>query len=248
MTIVHNEPVFLSIWLRYYSRFFAPSDIYVLDHDTTDGSTAGGGFVRIPVSHDSVDHVWMVETVQALQHELLERYDVVLVTDVDEMIAPDPRKATLGEYIAAFDADFVNCQGYELVHVRETEPPYDPSRPILDQRGFWWDNDYYSKPLLARVPMNWIPGFHSRTDRQTNPDPDLYLIHLHRLDYDICKQRHRERRKQQWNQLDLDEGWAMHNRFVDDELFSRWFYTSMFEPGNPVFPRAPIPPYWRGLF
>ena len=47
--MVYNEAVFLPIWLRYYSRFFAPDDIYVLDHESTDGSTSGSGFVRIPV-------------------------------------------------------------------------------------------------------------------------------------------------------------------------------------------------------
>ena len=39
VTIVHNEPVFLPIWLGYYSRFFAAEDIYVLDNESTDGST-----------------------------------------------------------------------------------------------------------------------------------------------------------------------------------------------------------------
>ena len=43
VTMVHNESVFLPIWLRYYSRFFAPEDIYVLDNDSTDGSTDRGG-------------------------------------------------------------------------------------------------------------------------------------------------------------------------------------------------------------
>src|SRR6185503_134162 len=60
ITMVHDEAVFLPIWLRYYSRFFAPGDIYVLDNETSDGSTAAGGFVRIPVAHDRVDHTWMV--------------------------------------------------------------------------------------------------------------------------------------------------------------------------------------------
>ena len=32
-TMVQNEAVFLPIWLRYYSRFFAPDDIYVFDHE-----------------------------------------------------------------------------------------------------------------------------------------------------------------------------------------------------------------------
>jgi len=63
LTIVHNEAVFFPIWLRYYSRFFAPDDIYVLDHETTDGSTDGDGFVRIPVEHECVDMRWLRDTI-----------------------------------------------------------------------------------------------------------------------------------------------------------------------------------------
>ena len=68
-TIVHNEPVFFPIWLRYYSRYFASEDIYVLDNGTTDGSTSGDGFVRIPVERDSVDHRWMATALADHQRE-----------------------------------------------------------------------------------------------------------------------------------------------------------------------------------
>ncbi len=98
-TIVHNEPVFFPIWLRYYSRFFAPGDIYVLDNETTDGSTAASGFVRIPVEHNSVDHSWMVEVLAAHQAELFDHYDAVLTTDVDEIVSPLPEWGTLDHYI-----------------------------------------------------------------------------------------------------------------------------------------------------
>jgi hypothetical protein len=52
--MVRDEAVFFPIWLR-YSRYFA-LEASTLDHGTTDGSTDGGGFVRIPVKHRTVDH------------------------------------------------------------------------------------------------------------------------------------------------------------------------------------------------
>ena len=55
ITMAKNESVFLPIWWRYYAQFFLPEDIYILDHESTDGSTSGGGFVRVPVSHPVVD-------------------------------------------------------------------------------------------------------------------------------------------------------------------------------------------------
>ena len=125
LTIVRDESTFFPIWLQYYGQFFAPEDTYVLDHGTTDGSTDRDGFVRTPVEHDTVDHNWMRKTIQAKQHELIERYDVVLITDVDEIVAPDPSTGSLGDFIDSFEEEFVNCRGYEVMHQREREAPID---------------------------------------------------------------------------------------------------------------------------
>jgi hypothetical protein len=247
LTIVHNEPVFLPIWLRYYSRFFGPDDIYVLDHDTTDGSTDRDGLVRLPVSHESVDHTWMARTIEAHQRELFERYDAVLVTDVDEIVTPRPGCGTLAEYINGMGEEFVNCIGYEVIHMVDREAPFDPSRGVLDQRGHWFRSTAYDKPALTTRPTRWIPGFHSRVDGRTDFDPDLCMIHLHRMDYEICLARHRYRRGRAWNERDLTENWARHNLIVDDVEFARWFYkdNSYNDRGIAI---QPIPDSWGGLF
>ena len=171
LTIVRDEPVFLPIWLRYYSQFFPPEDLYVLDHGTSDGSTDVGGFVRIPVNHDTVDHTWMVRTIEQHQHELIESYDVVVVTDVDEIVAPRPELGTLADYIDRLEEPYVNCLGYELIHLIDREGPFDPARRVLDQRGYWFANDIYDKPALATEPMRWVPGFHRSADLSMRPTP-----------------------------------------------------------------------------
>lgn len=248
ITMVHNEPVFLPLWLRYYSRFFAPEDIHVLDNETSDGSTSGGGFTRIPVSHGEVDHTWMVRTIEELQHELLGTYDMVLVTDVDEMVAPVPEwGGDLGDYLDRFDEEWVNALGYEILHRRDLEPPLDLGRPILDQRGWWFPNDAYNKAALATVPMEWRPGFHGRSDFHFNLDPDLRMIHLHRMDYELCRARHMVREKRAWNERDLEAGWASHNRLTSGDEFDRWFNE---DSGFSLIPieLEQIRPNWRGVF
>lgn len=249
VTMVHNEAVFFPIWLDYYSRFFGPADIHVLDNETTDGSADRGGFVRVPVAHGSVDHEWMVNTIKAYQRDLLDRYDVVLVTDVDEIVSPTPEFGTLGDYIDRLDEQFVNAIGYELIHLADREPAFRSGLAVLEQRRHWFANDAYDKPALAMVPMDWKPGFHERVDAETNFDPDLRLIHLHRMDFDICRERHSLRRKRSWGKQDLMEGWAVHNRIVRKRAFSRWFYE---ESGLEAFGIAmeiqQMPPSWRGLF
>ena len=224
VTMVHDEAVFLPIWLRYYGRFFAPDDLYVLDHETTDGSTDVGGFTRIPVRHQGVDHTWMRDTVQDLQHHLLDTgYDAVVVTDVDEIVGPDPAWGDLGDYLHRLDEPFVTSNGREVVHLADVEPPIDLTRPLLAQRSRWFGNGLYSKPAVATVPMRWVPGFHRPESGELNFDPDLYLVHLHRIDRDRCLERHRRRSRRRWADLDDELGWAQHNRLVDDAAFDRWF-------------------------
>ena len=66
---------------------------------------------------------------------------------------------------------------------------------------------------------------HASADGRHNLDPDLRLIHLHRMDYEICLARHAGRaqraleRARTWT-----PGWAAYNRIDAGEEFERWFY------------------------
>ena len=242
VTIVRDESVFLPIWLRYYSRFFSAEDMHVFDHHSMDGSTEGDGFTRIAVSHPEYGAAWQRDVIQGYQHELVDRYDVVLYTDVDEIVAPDPRLGGLGTYIDRLTEDFITCQGYEVHHQKDHEPPFDPDSPVLAQRSTWYPNPSYSKSLLARVPMFWHGGFHERVDGRTNHDPNLYLIHLHRMDYDICLDRHKNRTRFPLAEIDQSQGWGYQNSIIDPAEFSSWFYHDSVGP-MPLNPQ-PIPAWW----
>lgn len=244
VTIVRNESVFFPIWLRYYGQFFDADDIYVFDHGSTDGSTEVGGFNREIVTHDTVDHRWMRRTIQKKQNELMESYEVVLINDVDEIIVPNPETyGTLGDFMETFTDDFVNCTGFEVLHDRETEPPIDLERPILEQRGWWFPNFAYSKPLLAQVPMKWFDGFHARQDGVANFDHDIRLIHLHRMDFELCRERHRFRSGIAWSDDDLESQSGYQNRITEEERFAKWFYEDSCTIWD--IDKQPIPEIWR---
>lgn len=248
ITMVHNEAVFLPIWLRYYSRFFSPGDIYVLDNETEDGSIDIGGFVTERVACDRVDHRWMKETIEKKQHLLLEQgYEIVLVTDVDELVVPDPSLGDLGDYMDTMIEEFVSCMGYEIVHFPDREPELDPERPITEQRSFWAENAAYNKSALATTPSVWEPGFHRREDGHFRGDPDLYMIHLHRVDHAICLARHQLRSRRRWAPEDAKADMAAHNRITEREQFDRWFFTESGFEGFPLRIER-IPDRLRGAF
>lgn len=249
LTIVKNEAVFFPIWLRYYRQFFDADDIYVLDHESTDGSTDVGGFRREVVHYHYVeDATWITDTVKDRQRELLESYEIVLFCDADEIIAPDPAEwgGGLGEYIDAMTADYVNCRGVEVIHRRDREPPIDLDRPILEQRDWWFRNYNYSKPLLSRIPMNWVNGFHYREDGTSNQDLALNLIHLHRMDYDLCQARHRFRTSLEWNEIGGLTRSGYQNRIVETREFDDWFYNDSGNDEIPLHPRR-IPEQWKSV-
>ena len=86
-TIVKNENYFLPIWLKHYKKYFNNSDIYVLDHQSNDGSTNNLDVNVIRIDYKlAFDHHWLVQTVQQQQTKLLEEYESVLFAEVDEII------------------------------------------------------------------------------------------------------------------------------------------------------------------
>ncbi len=254
LTIVNNEPFFFPIWLRYYSRFFAARDIYVLDDGSDDGSLDGaeadGRFVRTVVGEGEFNQARFQAVMSHHQARLLAAgYDLVVTCDVDEILIPTPERGELGRYLDEFEEPFVNPLGYELLHLPDREPDLRPELAILDQRGFWFANDAYDKPAISAEPIEWSPGFHARADGATNHDPDLRLLHLHRVDYRACMDRHRQRRRGRWGREDLARGWASYYRLGSRRARDRWYFEqSGFEDDGIEMVVQQIPASWRGRF
>jgi hypothetical protein len=250
-TIVQNEPTFLALWLAYYGRYFAPDDIWILDHDSTDGSTGAvaGRCHVVPVHRDkSFDHAWLRDTAQAFQAFLLRSYAWVLFAEADEFVVADPaRFAGLDAYIDALAAPAVRCTGFNVVHQPAAEPPIDFTRPLLAQRGYWRRSTLYSKRILSSVPLAWQPGFHEeRALGASVPDPALALVHLHRVDYQHCLARHRERVERRWNERDVELGHGYQSRIVEPADFDAWFFGGAdLEPADTVL--EPIPDRLRAV-
>ncbi len=205
---IHNEEMFFNLWLKYYQKFFDPEDIYVLHNikprevDFDRWLPSQQGFVRIPNPDiQNIDFQIYVDRINSLQRDLLKRYEVVLFAEIDEFVAhPDG----LSTYINGWTGDVAVCKGYEVVHRFDEEPPLDLSRPIMAQRKWWYPCHLYDKPLLSRIPLTYRWGCHycDEVPWETT-DPDLLLLHLHKMDYDLCVRRKLERMK---NEDEIESG------------------------------------------
>ena len=207
-TMVKNEAKFLPLWIKYYSQF-GTRNLYILNHNSTDGSiesiVENNPNLNIElVEHDFIhDNNWMLNVWTKKQKELLEEYEYVITSDVDEFIIPDPNKyINLYHYVFIMmmnNKDSVCCTGYEVVHQRHEELNHlNWDKPILVyQRKYWIRLDSYDKPYIASRPINWSQGRHFevsdtrktvRQGRESIPrDDDLILCHLHRVDFEYCK-------------------------------------------------------------
>jgi hypothetical protein len=124
-TIVREEPVFLPIWLRYYSCHFSAEDIYVLHHTVPGGPEdrcCDGLACNVEQRPNALfDPVWLGRVVSEKQTELLSRYRAVLFAEVDEIVLPT--EGTLRDTVEEFAqqdggadgaAAAVACTGWEV--------------------------------------------------------------------------------------------------------------------------------------
>lgn len=252
-TIVQNETYFLDIWVKYYRKYFNVGDLYILNHNTArcDALTTltryrSIGINIIDVHRDfSFDHHWLRDIVQAFQSFLLLSYDSVLFAESDELIITDPEVHSNG-LIGLLEAkDVYRCIGYNIIHYYKEELAFDfETDPLLYQRKWWHRATNYDKTLISNKTLNWHIGFHSCMAQPEKPTDGLYLAHLHRLDYSLCKIRHKEQANRKWSASDLAANRGQQNRIYEDDKFEKWFYNGTnLDVFDPVC--YPIPDFIR---
>jgi len=233
-TNVHNEHLFFPLWLRYYSQYFEPHDIYVIHlvrpvRFPFDDWMVQQNFRVIPILDRNYRHEQLiVNWVTSIQHELLADYHSVLYTDVDEFVWSS---RGLGLFIDEYAGDVERCTGYEVVQSIEEEPDLDLSRPLLAQRKYWYYSPIYSKPLLARIPLTYNVGFHDAVqsiNRRANPE--LLLIHLKKMDYKLALARNLERQASEQGSEAFKKrmtwGEPGYHAYLDHHNLEKWWYLS----------------------
>ncbi len=201
VTMVYNEAVFLPVWLRHYGAQVGAGHCYVVDHGSTDRSTAGAvtgsaSVLRLPRSpqDDSVRNGFIADFCASL----LCWYDSVIYTDVDELLVADPERApSLPAFAASLAPDaVVTAIGLDVIHDPDEEPAIDWRQPVGPQRRWLRFSSAMCKPVLIRRRVAWAPGFHCiddvpRLDR-------LFLFHLRYADLPSGLERLQRTRVQAW--------------------------------------------------
>jgi hypothetical protein len=191
-TIVKNENYFLPIWLKYYQQYFLDADIYVLDHQSDDGSTSNLSVNVIPIINELVfDHQWLLTIVQNFQESLLQKYESVLFVESDELVysIEKPLNEIIDTFLNDNEVRYQTCTGYEVIQDLETEKSLETDNEIFKNRNYWFKTTVYDKTLLSKIPLKWVWGFHEITNGNTDRKHNLFLCHLHRVDFEIMYKR-----------------------------------------------------------
>jgi len=224
-TMVYNDKVFLPLWVSYYGQAFGADNIFVLDHGSDDGSTEnlGAAHVLLAPRDRDIDENRRAIFLHRCQAALLRHYDVVVYSDADEFLIPDPARFTgLPDFIARRCERFVNAVGLDVFHVPDAEAQIDLSRPILAQRTYVQFSSAYCKPLISRIPLLWDPGIHT-CNYPPAIDNDLLLFHLKRMDKALALARLQTTRALPWSKNTLAKGHSQDHRLEDAAFVARIF-------------------------
>jgi hypothetical protein len=218
VTMVYNENVFLPIWLRHYGRQVGLENCIVVDHGSDDGSTTAlgaAGRVRLPRS--AYDSHQQSRFNSEFCSSLLQYYDYVIYSDVDELLVVDPNIApSLAAYCSRDLPEAVTAIGLNSIHCYETEPALDLGRPITEQRPYVFPASPMCKPLVTRRTLTWAPGSHA-ADVPTVFD-HLYLFHLRWFDLPQGMARLQKTRSMPWARTDVGQ----YQRVEDDRLVGQY--------------------------
>lgn len=228
---IKDEPTHIWRWIEYYTRYFPKQDVYILDFGSKPEYLAevSKHCSIINTSRNIHDAYELYQTILDVHQGLLRDYDIVIPTDVDEIIYTEQGLHT---YIQNLNKEYVTCTGYELLHLPDKEAPYSPEHRVFDQRNYWFKSEqHYSKTLITSKHLNWTIGLHTvpGINKKEDSDPGLYLIHLHRFDYDVCMKRHLKWASMEWSERTVQNNWNYHYRTHDLEKLNQWYYEPVTE-------------------
>ena len=233
-TISQDEPLFEPLWRAFYEKV---GDVVVYDPRITPGLPLGLGDV-------STEDKQVLFVTNAIRHFLNAGYDVVLCPDIDEFLIPSNGQS-LSEFCQTFEGDYVQAQGYQIVHQYNKELPANFHDPLND-RSTSFVSEAYTKVLITKKPLiysrgrhyAYIPGTeHDFEQRIKEINSNIDLVHLKFIDfeYDIERWNERAQRCVGMNKFSREQFSMLYATGQDP--VAGWIYWE----GEPLSPKA----HWR---
>jgi hypothetical protein len=231
ISLFYREYFFTNLWQKYYGDLFGFENLYAIGDIESDTSfklfNSKVNFINYKAKYhaDVGEHV---QVILNIQKQLLEKYNVVIFAEADQYFIPDPKKyKDLKDYLFKNTQDYIKVSGWNVFQEINTETNYDYSKNILSQRKYWFkDPGQEDKMVIIRKPVDWYSaGFHTNSP-DVERDPDLYNIHLHLFDFNICNTRRAVMTENKnWHPASgPNPGQCAHHVFLQDEkLKQEWF-------------------------
>jgi len=228
VTFTYNEAFNLPIWIKHYGANFGEEHLYIVDRGSDDDSldTVGRANV-VPVPRKKFDEFEKTEFISLFQNALLKFYDAVIITDADELLIADPdRYGSLAEYVERAEFEHINAIGLEPIHLIDAEMPIDVDKPILSQRRIARLQSPSCKKLLSKVPLKWLPGFHS-CDAPPVFDGHLFMIHTKVIDYAVSMRRQKINQDTDWSERSQQAVPQTHHKYTFETFIHQNYLTTL---------------------
>ena len=213
ITMVRNDDFFLRKWVDYYGTQLGRENLYIsfdgLDQEIPE-YCAGTCSEKLPkIGTDVVSNdKGRVAVMSTRAAELMNAgYDLVIGTDCDEFIVPDPQLGkTLPEYLSAQEIrDSLSPLGLDFGQKMGEEEELSIDKPFLEQRRYAQLGTRYTKASILARPLDWGSGFHRVRGHNFHIAKDLYLMHFGYADMDRIQARFADKSR-------LEQGWERHLR------------------------------------
>jgi len=193
-THVYNETNMLDLWIKYYGGLFGYSNIYVIDHGSTNDfkNKIPKEVNCVTIPRGQCDHWNISKYCGQFQRFLLTQYKWVINTDCDEFLMVSENNDW--ESMLSTYQESVNIQpkyAFDVVHDYTKELELNYNNPILSQRSKMYSNLSYIKTYITAKPTTWGPGFHKCYDDSVVND-NLYAFHLKMIDSKVTLKRNKE--------------------------------------------------------
>ena len=221
--MVRKDDFFLSRWVEYYGQLLGKENLFIYfdGEDQSVPACAQSCNVQVIPRVDGnvrVSDKERINILSARASQLLESYDMIIGTDVDEFLVVDPvLHQSLPEFLSAQNIKGHNSLsglGCDIIFDPGRDSVFDRSMPLLSQRRAALLSTRYTKSSVLCAPVRWGSGFHRTRRGDFHICKGLYLFHFGCADPSIIAQKMQDK--------DLaSRGWHRHlskRRRLSDSL------------------------------